>query len=822
MTIRKRLLGGVLITSASVACIVLVGVGAIVKIKNSICQLTERSTPAQVKTLELQQVVEKISLDFMRLGVATTAEESKAISDAVSGRIHALQGLLGELERLGVGVEGIDPSAFGGLHRRVVAAVDQRRKGAEVFRTEIEAVSASLAKVNEVASGVEGRISSIKGEASKKLSRAQAASLTLNTTIKKALTLQTKLKDLEVLLGGIDAAKNKFRLTPLAERVKAVADSVQGIGYAQGEPPILSEVRDRVGEIYGKVTRENVGLLSFKGKILSGDAESEGAYSSLRNDIQQVVAGLSLKMYEAVDPLEVQILKGRQETTEALGFQQGAEKVSTLSHSVTLETRILADQAKRVMLGVSEAEVAQALASAVESQGRLRRASDGLRAALASMGQGSLAGNVALIGQATAAAAQAVGRIADAKRSVLSSETEMLKMTDAIKTASQEQSRKGEEQVKSISEKQQLVVLEVSQAVRASLSLMIAMSVVVIALVLLINGRTAFSISKGIRVAEDLIGTAARGDFTKRAQLKTSDEIGKMCENLNGLMGKLSDSLSGVTKKTEVVASSIVEQATTSEEMARRALVLTDEANGLSAAAEELSATVLQVSKNVAEASEFADHAKETAVNGSKVITGAVNGINQVSASIKGMLGVVGSLSESSTQIGEVVVVIDEIAEQTNLLALNAAIEAARAGEQGRGFAVVADEVRKLAEKTANSTTEIGKIVKTMQENAAKVSAAMTDEAREIGTVAQLAANSADSLQGIVASAEQISVMSSQIAVATEEQTQTVDAIATRVTHVFQAAQEFSSGMEHIAVATEQVGRTATELRQLVQEFKVA
>ena len=181
----------------------------------------------------------------------------------------------------------------------------------------------------------------------------------------------------------------------------------------------------------------------------------------------------------------------------------------------------------------------------------------------------------------------------------------------------------------------------------------------------------------------------------------------------------------------------------------------------------------------------------------------------------------IGKLSKSADQIGEIISVIDDIADQTNLLALNAAIEAARAGEQGRGFAVVADEVRKLAERTGKATTEISGMIKSIQNETAEAVKGMEAGTTEVEQGRELADKAGNSLNEIVNMSQRVMDMIQQIATATEEQSSAAEEISKNIEHISTVTEENAKGAEQSAAAAEQLNRQAEGLKQIVSEYKV-
>jgi methyl-accepting chemotaxis protein len=235
----------------------------------------------------------------------------------------------------------------------------------------------------------------------------------------------------------------------------------------------------------------------------------------------------------------------------------------------------------------------------------------------------------------------------------------------------------------------------------------------------------------------------------------------------------------------------------------------------------QMSAKVQEVARNAVEAASAAQQADQTFNEGKLVVDRVIGAIGDLSNEVEKASGVIKQLETESNNIGSVLDVIKSIAEQTNLLALNAAIEAARAGEQGRGFAVVADEVRTLAGRTQSSTQEIEEMISKLQagtSNAVKV----MDQGMSMSRVGvDQAALAGEALQTINTAVEHISVMNSQIASAAEEQSSVTEEINRSIISINQVADQTSSGAQQTAAASDDLAKLTEQLKGLVDHFKV-
>ncbi|MBI3599833.1 MAG: methyl-accepting chemotaxis protein [Nitrospinae bacterium] len=326
----------------------------------------------------------------------------------------------------------------------------------------------------------------------------------------------------------------------------------------------------------------------------------------------------------------------------------------------------------------------------------------------------------------------------------------------------------------------------------------IAMTLIVIGVIWRLIRKNATSPIVGV---VNMIRNIAQGDLTQKVEVVSEDEIGELSENVNKMVDDMNNALSQVIVTTGKVSSSANDLSNSSSQIVSGAKDQSEKTASVATSMEEMSATITEVAKNSGEASGSAKSAKDMAVKGGEVVKKTIQGMEKIAVSVEKSANTIKVLGKSSEQIGEIVKTIDDIADQTNLLALNAAIEAARAGEQGRGFAVVADEVRKLAERTTKATKEIADMIKVIQEDTKNAVSSMEEGTKEVKSGVALANEAGRSLDQIVEVVKKVSDMIAHIATAVEEQS--------------------ASKAEVSSSASLEMKRLAEELKTLVSRFKL-
>lgn len=312
------------------------------------------------------------------------------------------------------------------------------------------------------------------------------------------------------------------------------------------------------------------------------------------------------------------------------------------------------------------------------------------------------------------------------------------------------------------------------------------------------------------------------GDLTVRLPITSQDEVGELSAAFNQFVGKLQGMISNISKAIEQLAAATEETSVVTQSTSESIANQKNETIQVASAINEMTATVKDVAQSAERASLEAKSGDEQTRSGKKIIDEVVSSINELAIEIDHSAEVIKGVKSGSVDIGTVLDVIKNIAEQTNLLALNAAIEAARAGEQGRGFAVVADEVRSLAQKTQDSTKEIENLISNLQVESDKAVAAMDDNRSGIQSLVDKTAIATDSLNAITRSVSSITEMNTLIATAAEEQNYVVDEINRNIHNIQQISEDTSVGSSQVSQASREIAQLTEQLKMQVNEFKVS
>ncbi|MCQ3017893.1 Methyl-accepting chemotaxis protein [Pseudomonas coronafaciens pv. garcae] len=362
-----------------------------------------------------------------------------------------------------------------------------------------------------------------------------------------------------------------------------------------------------------------------------------------------------------------------------------------------------------------------------------------------------------------------------------------------------------------------------SRNIDSEKSVMMIVVATVLALVLSILAAWVITrqITTPLQETLEVVERVAAGDLSRNLRVDRKDELGRLQSTIQRMTVSLRELVGGIRDGVTQIASAAEELSAVTEQTSAGVNSQKVETDQVATAMHEMTATVQEVARNAEEASEAAVAADQQARDGERVVNEAIAQIERLAVAVANSSEAMGALKQESSQIGSVLDVIKSVAEQTNLLALNAAIEAARAGEAGRGFAVVADEVRSLAQRTQKSTEEIEALIARLQSGTQQAATVM-DSSRELSASSvELTRRAGGSLENITRTVSAIQAMNQQIAAAAEQQSATAEEINRSIINVRDVSEQTSAASEETAASSVELARLGNHLQLLVSRFTV-
>lgn len=354
-----------------------------------------------------------------------------------------------------------------------------------------------------------------------------------------------------------------------------------------------------------------------------------------------------------------------------------------------------------------------------------------------------------------------------------------------------------------------------------SFNLVVTLLVIASGLTLLFAWLLTVSITKPISKALEAAETIAEGNLTQPIHVDGEDEAGRLLAAMAKMQSKLRDTLQRISGSATQLASAAEELNSVTDESARGLTQQNNEIEQAATAVNEMTSAVEEVARNAVSTSEASKNATTSAGDGRDLVQETVSAIERMSADVQSTASLIGDLANESRDIGKVLDVIRGLADQTNLLALNAAIEAARAGEAGRGFAVVADEVRNLAHRTQESAQQVQTMIEELQVGARESVSTMSDSQRHSQDSVEIANLAGERLNSVTLRIGEIDGMNQSVATATEEQTAVVESINVDITEINTLNQEGVENLQATLRACSDLEQQASRLKQLVGSFRI-
>lgn len=827
MKVKSKLFVNMLVTVSGIAVIAGASLVGMRFVQGKLFLLTERSTPFQLKTIDLQRAVQEHTANLLKVASTVTmadldtargeAEKSLAGVGQCSSALTALKG--GEDSGTGGNLEELKT-----ITGEIVKTTENRIKAEEGAKAAEKQMGTNLQGISQKLRSLDASVRKVQKGSMAQLNSSNEGVKRVTARVKNAQAAMGAINDVKIAILEIAAAENKAGVT-LGRSHFTVASrwvSQGALAKAEKDSTAVKELGDGMAEITRRVTGSG-GLVELKNSLIAKpDDETRKKFSETQALAMQKLAQMTVLMGDLVEKSADTVAAENKKFEDSLkGSETAGTKLSSNSELVALGADL--NMTANEMFGVRSLQELEEFRTKINGK---FAATAAVQSRIA--GKGARGEDARLIGQVSASL-NAIKSLLfapdgayDKLEMKLQTEQQAMALNLKLKELVAREREEGRKGVTTAQAEQEKAVGSVNSMVRTFVLVVSVIGAGVLGFGILFSLFIARSITKPISELKVIAEGFGAGDFSQRMNVTSKDEFGELAVHFNHASDKLSEITGRLSEAIRNLTEHSHQLSETAEGLAQGARDQSMQTAQSASAMTEMTQTITEVAGNAMTAADASKDALSTAARGNAVVADSVIGMEQIAASVREAAELIRQLGASSEKIGDIVSVINDIADQTNLLALNAAIEAARAGDMGRGFAVVADEVRKLALHTTEATAEIGGMVHEIQAGMSRSVSAMESGNVKVEEGVRKADEARQSLEAIVEASNRGADMVERIATAAEEQSATAQQVSSSVESIAEITRRNEADTTEVMRSAEELKRIADELARMAQWFKVA